>query len=82
MFRCVGRIEGLSINDKLRTQLFRRGAKGLKGLARVFRIADFSGNKLLDMDEFEEALSHAGLFLKKNEMTLLFRYYDTSGSTS
>lgn len=68
-----------SINDNLRTQLFRRGAKGIKGLARTFKVADFSGNGQLDMDEFEEALGHGGLFLKKEEIALLFKYYDSSG---
>lgn len=66
------------INNKLRTQLFQKGVKGLKGLARTFKIADFSGNKQLDKDEFEEALSFAGLFLKKDETSLLFSYYDTT----
>lgn len=68
-----------AINDKLRTQLFRKGAKSLKGLARIFRVADFSGNGLLDPDEFEEALSQGGLFLKSNELSMLFKYYDSSG---
>jgi len=68
-----------AINDKLRSQLFRKGAKGLKGLARIFKVADFSGNGQLDSDEFEEALGHGGLFLKKDELALLFKYYDSSG---
>lgn len=68
-----------AINERLRTQLFNKGVKGLKSLARTFKIADNSGNKQLDKDEFEEALQFAGLFLKADEISLLFKYFDVSG---
>lgn len=71
------RVEG--INNSLREQLFQKGVKGLKGLAKTFNIADFNNNGNLDMAEFEEALHYAGLFLKKNEMKMLFQFYDKSG---
>lgn len=67
-----------TINKTLRQQLFQKGVKGLKSLARTFKIADISGNGELDRDEFEEALNYAGLFLKKTEISMLFRYYDTN----
>lgn len=64
------------INDNIRNQLFRKGTKGLSGVARVFRQADFNGNKKLDLEEFEEALSFCGIFLKKGEVNFLFNVYD------
>lgn len=68
-----------AINHKLRTQLFRKGSKGLKAIARTFKIADFNGSGSLDVDEFEEALNYAGLFLAKSELSTLFGYYDSGG---
>lgn len=67
------------INDKIRAQLFRKGTAGLSGVARVFKQADFNGNKKLDPDEFEEALSFAGVFLSASELNLLFKEYDDNG---
>lgn len=67
------------INDKIRAQLFRKGTTGLSSVARVFRNADFNGNKKLDPDEFEEALSFAGVFLTASELRTLFKSYDRNG---
>ena len=67
------------INDKIRAQLFRKGTSGLSGVARVFKQADFNGNKKLDEDEFEEALSFAGVFLSASELHTLFSVYDRNG---
>lgn len=64
---------------KLRAQLFERGAKGLGGVARAFKIADFNGNKKLDREEFEEAMQFAGLFLSKAETSALFSKFDKDG---
>jgi len=67
------------ICGSIREQLFRKGTRGLSGVARIFRQADFNGNKKLDKEEFEEALSFAGLFLKTSEIGFLFRNFDRDG---
>lgn len=67
------------ICGSIREQLFRKGTKGLSGVARVFRQADFNGNKKLDKEEFEEALSFNGLFLKKDQISFLFSNFDRDG---
>ena len=67
------------ICGSLREQLFRKGTKGLSGVARIFRSADFNGNKKLDREEFEEALSFCGLFLKSQEISFLFKNFDRDG---
>lgn len=67
------------ICGSLREQMFRKGTKGLKKVALVFRQADFNGNKKLDREEFEEALSHCGLFLKSHEISFLFKNFDRDG---
>jgi len=64
---------------KLRAQLFERGARGLGGVARAFKIADFNGNKKLDREEFEEAMQFAGLFLGTAETSALFNKFDKDG---
>jgi len=64
------------ICGNLREQLFRNGTKGLSGVARVFRNADFNRNKKLDREEFGEALSFAGLFLSSQDVSFLFRNFD------
>lgn len=51
----------------------------MAGVARTFKQADFNGNKKLDVDEFEEAMSFCGLFLKKPEISLLFKHFDRDG---
>lgn len=68
--------------EKLRAQLFDKGARGLHGLARAFRIADFDGSRALDRDEFDEALRFAGLFLSLPEISALFKRFDSSGDGS
>jgi Ca2+-binding EF-hand superfamily protein len=65
--------------NKLKLQLFARGARNLSGLARAFKIADFNGNKKLDVEEFEECLGYAGIFLKKPEITAMFAHFDKTG---
>lgn len=67
---------------KLRTQLFDKGAKGLHGIARAFRIADFDGSGQLDREEFEECLQFAGLFISSQETSALFKYFDRNGEGS
>jgi len=67
------------ICESLREQLFAKGTRGLSGVARIFRTADFNGNKKLDKEEFEEALSFSGLFLKTHEISFLFKNFDRDG---
>jgi len=68
------------VNGIVRQQLFeKKGIRGLSQLRRAFKTADFSGNRQLDKDEFEEAMGYSGLFLTKQDISLLFKYYDQSG---
>lgn len=64
--------------EKVRRQLFAKGARGLGPLARILKAADLNGNGKLDRDEFEEALAFAGIFLTKAETSAVFRKFDVS----
>ena len=42
--------------ENLRTKIAKRGARGLSGIARKFKIADDNNNKMLDPEEFKKAM--------------------------
>ena len=54
----------LELLEALRTQLTSRGAKGLIGLQRQFRIMDDDGSKSLDLKEFKKAMADTHVRMK------------------
>jgi hypothetical protein len=60
----------------VKERLAARGAKGIRGLARKFKIMDDDGNKQLDKYEFSKALTEMGLVVNKLEFEELMRHYD------
>ncbi|KAJ8011473.1 hypothetical protein DPEC_G00058580 [Dallia pectoralis] len=66
----------------LRQQCLARGAAGIKGLGRTFRIMDDDGNKSLDLLEFTKGLENFGLVLSKEEAQQIFTLCDKDGSGS
>lgn len=69
-----------SILDTLKKQLASRGARGIIGLGRKFRIMDDDGSKALSMDEFKKAMAECALDLSDEQLTDLFKYFDKDGS--
>ena len=65
---------------KLKEQLATRGARGIIGLGRKFKIMDDNGNGALSPDEFTKAMNECAISLKSDEMTALFKYFDKDGS--
>jgi Ca2+-binding EF-hand superfamily protein len=65
---------------ELKTQLSARGARGIIGLARKFRIMDDSGNKMLDMSEFKKGIRECGLKLSEYDLNQLFAHFDRDRS--
>ncbi|EGD72917.1 EF hand family protein [Salpingoeca rosetta] len=53
--------------EKLRYRCLERGAGGISGLGRIFRIMDDNGNKKLDFDEFKKGLHDFGVHLDDEE---------------
>uniref|UniRef100_A0A1I8F5L0 Calmodulin n=1 Tax=Macrostomum lignano TaxID=282301 RepID=A0A1I8F5L0_9PLAT len=68
--------------EKLRLTCLSRGASGIKGLGRQFRIIDDDGSKSLDRREFFKGCTDFGADLSKEEMEAIFTRIDKDGSGS
>jgi len=68
----------LALKDKLAT----RGARGVIGLQRQFKIMDDDNSKALNEYEFCKALSEYGLGFSKPQQKALFNYFDVDSSGS
>eukprot|EP00954_Amorphochlora_amoebiformis_P010211 798700-Amorphochlora_amoeboformis.AAC.3 len=67
------------ITEDLKMQIATRGGASISALARCaidgcFKINDINGDGKLSFEEFELVLGRAGLFLKRQELTMLFRW--------
>ena len=71
-----------SILFRLRADLKRRGATGIAGLGRKFRIMDDNGSKSLSMAEFTKGMNESSLGLSQPEIDMLFRHFDKNGGGS
>uniref|UniRef100_A0A1B0B310 EF-hand domain-containing protein n=1 Tax=Glossina palpalis gambiensis TaxID=67801 RepID=A0A1B0B310_9MUSC len=66
---------------KLRLLCLTRGARGIVGLGRVFRIMDDDGSKTLSVEEFSDGIKECGLNeLTEEEIEGLFSSFDEDGS--
>ena len=65
-----------SILDKMRVMLKKRGADGLIGLGRNFRICDSDGSGKLNVSELAKCFTLCKLNLKPAEVETLFDYFD------
>lgn len=68
--------------EKLRLQLLSRGSTGIMGFGRVFRRMDDDGSKALNMKEFKKGIEDSGLKLNDNDMSALFKAFDSNNSGS
>jgi len=69
---------GDPILDELRKQLLARGAYGIHGLARKFKIMDDDRNGTLELYEFCKGLKESGITgITENAMKHLFHYFGT-----
>ena len=69
-----------SVLGKMRTMLKRRGADGVQGLARNFRICDTNGSGQLDEEELAKCFRLCKVQLHPDEAQAIFRAFDTSGN--
>ena len=68
--------------EKVRAKLASRGARGIIGLGKQFRIMDDNNSRSLDLYEFTKAMKDYMLGFSDTEIRALFAYvdYDRSGS--
>ena len=66
--------------EHIRTKIAARGARGLSGIQRKFKIADDNGNKSLDKDEFKKAMHDFRIGLNDHQVGQAFNIFDRDGS--
>ena len=66
--------------DKLKDALIARGAKGICGLSKKFRIIDDDGNGTLNQNEFRKLLKLVKIDMPTHEVMSLFAFFDKDGS--
>ncbi|KAK3091420.1 hypothetical protein FSP39_019771 [Pinctada imbricata] len=66
--------------EKLRYACLERGASGIKGLGRIFRIMDKDRSHTLSYDELRNGLHRYGLYLDDDTVKKLYRDLDKDGS--
>jgi len=67
---------------RLRLRLLIRGASGIKGFSRQFRLMDDNRDKKLTEEEFRTGCNDFGLDLDASEITTLFNAFDKDKSGS
>lgn len=68
--------------ERLRTKLASRGARGIIGLGKQFRIMDDNNSRSLDVYEFTKAMKDYMLGFSDQEIKLLYGYFDIDRSGS
>jgi Ca2+-binding EF-hand superfamily protein len=62
--------------ENIRDKIKQRGARGIIGLARMFKIIDDNNNKSLDRQEFKKAILDFKLEVPDEHITLVFNAFD------
>ena len=70
-----------SLMTRLRTRIVERGAVGVKGIGKLFKIADDNRNQVLDLhNELPKLMNDIGFILNKTELNELIRLLDKDGT--
>eukprot|EP00999_Lentomonas_sp_LEN2_P000282 NODE_1278_length_924_cov_92.032622_g1232_i0.p1 GENE.NODE_1278_length_924_cov_92.032622_g1232_i0~~NODE_1278_length_924_cov_92.032622_g1232_i0.p1 ORF type:complete len:269 (+),score=45.68 NODE_1278_length_924_cov_92.032622_g1232_i0:115-921(+) len=69
----------MSIVEKVRAACLRRGANGLRGMQRSFRIMDDNHSMTLSKDEFATGMADYGVHLTDQELEEAIAAFDTNG---
>lgn len=69
-----------SLMARIRQRIVERGAVGIKGIGRLFKIADDSGDWKIDVhNELPKLMTDIGIILNKTELQELSRHLDING---
>lgn len=73
-------IELAPLLNRIRTRIVERGAVGIKGIGRLFRIADDNNSRSIDLkNELPKLMTDIGVILNKTELSELARLLDRTG---
>ncbi|EAX90795.1 EF hand family protein [Trichomonas vaginalis G3] len=74
-------IDMSTLMNRIRQRIVERGAVGIKGIGRLFRIADDDNNKIIDLkNELPKLMNDIGVILNKTELNELIRLLDSNGN--
>jgi len=66
--------------EHIRKKIAARGARGIAGIGRKFKIADDNNSKALDVEEFKKAMHDFRIGLQPNQVQVAFGIFDRDGS--
>ena len=66
--------------EAVRNKIVSRGARGINGIMRVFKIMDDNDTKTLDFNEFRKALNDFRISIPPEEYQRVFGLFDTDHS--
>jgi Ca2+-binding EF-hand superfamily protein len=64
----------------VRQKIVSRGARGINGIRRIFKIMDDNNSKSLDTDEFTKAMSDYRITSDPADVAKIFRQFDRDGN--
>lgn len=65
---------------QVRQDMALRKQGSVTNLGLAFKRTDWNGNKRLDRQEFDDALRSVGVFLKSQQLSAVFRAFDSDSS--
>jgi Ca2+-binding EF-hand superfamily protein len=66
--------------EQVRNKIVSRGARGINGIKRVFKIMDDNDSKTLDFNEFQKALNDFRIAVPPEDYQRLFGLFDSDRS--
>lgn len=69
-----------SVLEQVRQKIISRGARGINGIKRVFKIMDDNESKTLDVEEFSKALNEYRIQIERPDVEKVFRLFDRDGN--
>lgn len=66
--------------ENLRTRLGKRGARGISGISKKFKIADDNRSGSLDKEEFKKAMHDFRIGMSDSQVAKCFNIFDRDGS--
>ena len=68
------------IMEHIRAKIAARGARGIQGISKKFKIADDNNSKSLDKEEFKKAMHDFRIGLSDGQVVVAFKIFDRDGN--